>query len=285
MSTLVTGGLGIIGSWVARNLVEKGDKPIVYDIAANTDLLADLVDKIGMVLGDILDLTCLIRTIKAYEIKTIVHLAAVYPLPTNPLLEFNVNARGVINVLEVARICDVERVVFTSSKGVYDKAVGEYAHPTYKPITEDYPKTSPQGTYGIAKLASELMGLHYNELFGLDFVALRFSSIYGPGKAAREAFGLYSEMIENAVFGRPTKIAKGGDQKNDVIYVKDVANSIVLACYAENLVHRQIHVGTGIALSLRERAKVVKDMFPDAQIEIGSGTNTLRPMIFDITRA
>lgn len=277
MNILVTGGLGAIGSWVTRQLVDRGERVVTYSIDIDTTLVRDIVDRIAMVTGDIMDLPALLRTIKEYKIQRICHLAAMLgeQARANPWLAFQVNAVGTLNVLEAARIMDVERVVFTSSLAVYAPFSGEYTYPTYKPIDEDHPKNPTfklTGVYGTAKLASELLCFHYNQEFGLDFVTLRFSPLLGIARKARgRPFGIQSRMIENAIQGEPTVIPRGGDEKSDLVYIKDTAYSVVLACFAQNLKHRDFNIGTGKLYTLEDLANAIKKIYPEAVFEIGPG--------------
>lgn len=293
MNILVTGGLGINGAWVTRQLLEQGHRPVVYENRIDTLLLPDIIDKIDIVMGDILDLAAIIRSIKKYKIQRICHLAALMPdqAEDNPLMGFQVNALGTVNILEAARIMDVERVVFTSSKGAYSAITGEYGYPTYKPVDEDYPTYPANSVYGSCKVASELMAQRYQQKYGFDVVILRFVSIYAVGKKARHGIiAIHSKMIENAMLGKTTKIARGGDEKDDVMYVKDVANSIVLACFTENLKHQVFNIGTGKLYQFQDFTNAIKKLYPEAVFEIGSGLNYMgsgspKYCVLDISRA
>lgn len=158
-AVLVTGGLGAIGSWVTRELVGQGKRAISYDARLDTTLVKDMEDKFERVVGDILDLPSIIHTIKHYEAERIIHMAAALPdlCEANPLVGFRINVEGTLNVSEAARLMDIRRVVYASSRSVYDVSRGEYAHPTYKPIDEDYPK-APRDVYGATKLFCRAYG-------------------------------------------------------------------------------------------------------------------------------
>ncbi len=247
MNILVTGGFGVIGAWVTRELFEEGYKPIIYENRLDTYLLPDIAEKIETVIGDILDFATLVRTLKEYKIECVVHLAALMPAQgqANPLLGFKVNALGTVNVLETARIMGTKRVVFASSRAVYAPYTGKYGYPTYEPINEEYPQQPIASVlvYGTSKIAGELMGLNYAQNCGLEFVALRFGAPYGVGRKARHgALAIHSKMIENAMLGKPTKIPRGGDEKDDMVYVKDIARGITLACFAQNLGHNIFNI-------------------------------------------
>ncbi|MBI2953726.1 MAG: NAD-dependent epimerase/dehydratase family protein [Chloroflexi bacterium] len=292
MNVLVTGGLGVNGAWVVRELVAKGVRPVVIENRLDTSLIADIVNQVELAVADITDIACLIRNLKRYDVTHVLHLAALMPdqAQADPLLGFRVNAMGTVNVLEAARIVGVERVVFTSSKGVYGRVRGEHGYPTYRPLNEDYP-TNPTNVYDVAKLASEGMGFNYHQNYGLDFIALRFSTIYGPGKLARHGnIAQHSKIIENSMLGKPTNIAQGADERDDMVYVKDVAQGIVRACFARDLQHRVFNIGTGMGTTLVDFANAVRLFYPDASIQLGPGLNYMGGtrgcfVIFDISRA
>lgn len=292
MNILVTGGLGVNGAWVTRQLLEQGHRPVVFENRLDTTLVADIADKIEVVIGDILDLPAVMRAVKEHKIQRICHLAALMPSASqaNPWMGFQVNAVGTVNILEAARIMDVERVVFTSSISVFTPFTGEYGYPTYRPVNEDYPKYPPFRVYGASKVASELMGFQYQQNYGLEFVTLRFSEIYAIGKKARHGpIAIYSQMIENAMLGKPTVIPRGGDEKVDMVYVKDAANSIVLACFASKLTHHEFNIGTGQGYRLEDVANAIKKLYPKAVFDIGAGLDYIgfgqMYCVYDISRA
>ncbi len=291
-AVLVTGGLGVIGSWVTRELVNQGIRTVTYDARLDTMLVKDIEDRFECVVGDVLDLPSIIHTIRHYNVERIIHLAAALPdqCEANPLMGFRINVGGTLNIFEAARLMDIRRVVYSSSRAVYDVTRGEHAHPTYKPIDEDYPK-APRDVYGATKLSSELMGLNYNRIYGLDFVALRFGYTYGPGKQARTgARAIYSKIIEAAMLRKALEIPQGGDRIDDLIYNADVACGVVLACFAENLEHRIFHLGTGKGATLRDMLEVINSVLGDVPINIGPGLEfpgyrSGRNLVYNIDRA
>ncbi len=295
MAVLVTGGLGAIGAFVTRKLVEMSAEPIVYTRHRDLLLVGDIAEKLTIVQGDILDPDNLVRTIKGYGVDRIIHVSAmVMESETNPPMAIRVNAEGTSNIMEAALRCQISRVVYTSAKGVYNEAKGPHAHPTYKPINEDYPADANMGFYGLTKLFGERVGFQYRQRYGIDFVALRFSSTYGPGKimkyGASSPLTIQSRIIENAMLGKPTRHPQGAEQKDDFVYNKDVANGIVLACFAQNLTHHLFNIGSGVGSTLLDFAAATKKVFPKAEISIGPGLDFFNIghnvyNVFDISRA
>ena len=296
MRVLVTGGLGVNGCWVTRDLLELGHDPVVFDNRADFTLLRDVADQFEFVEGDVTSLEQLAHACEAHRVERVCHLAAVYPdaSDANPVRGFTVNALATVNVLEAARRANVDRVVFTSSLGALSDMTEEHLQPQLEPVSEAFPAyPTSYGVYGASKVASELMGIQYHQLFGIQFAALRYAAIYGMGKhTARHGSHnvIWAEMVENAMAGLPTIVAKGGDQRLDLIYTRDVARSVVLACEAEGLKSNVFHVGSGRTYTLHDFADGVRASFPNAAIEVGAGLDPrdLGPggyFRMDITRA
>jgi UDP-glucose 4-epimerase len=290
VTVLVTGALGAIGSMVVARLVEEGHRPVVFDLRPDTELITEVGDAVTVEQGDVRDWAALARVIRAHAITDVIHMAALLPdaAQRDPRLAEEVNVGGTVNVCELARAFGLRRVVFASSKGVYRQVTDEHAHPTYVPLDEDYP-LGPDGVYDVTKLAAEQLGLNYAASHGVDFVALRFAATYGPGRTARHgALAVRSTIVENAFHGLPTVLAKGGDQLDDFVYTKDVAQGLVRALGAERLSHRVFNIGTGAASSLAAAAEILRRRLPDATIEVGPGTDygaSGRYCVFDISRA
>jgi UDP-glucose 4-epimerase len=294
MSILVIGGLGSIGSFVTRKLVEMGMKPVVYARHKNVMFIRDIEKKVIYARGDILNLDRLIQTIKTYKIQNIIHMAAMLSeSETNPPIAVRMNVEGTANVLQAAVKCKVRRMVYASAKGVLSEATGKHVHPIYKPIKEDYPTEDCMGFYGLVKLFGEKLGLKYAKTYGLDFVALRFGTTWGPGKLAGHGpspHTIRESILENAMLGKPTKHPQGAEQKDDIIYHKDTANGIVLACLTEGLTHRIFNLASGKGTTLLDFAAAVKKLYPKTEVQIGPGLDYLLKKyetyhIFDISRA
>jgi len=291
MKVLITGGMGVIGSMVARRFVQEGHRPVMMARHLDKSLIRPIENQVDIELGDVLDLPRIFSIIQSHEITHIIHTAALIGELShkNPPQSIKINVIGTLNILEAARFMKVRRVVYTSAKGVYGNITGEYGHPNYKPLTEDYPK-NPTRIYESAKLMSEHMGQFYQRTYGLEFAALRFSQTYGPGKTVTKwgARAVISQIIEEAYSGKPVKVAKGGDQKNDSIYTKDAADGVYLACMKPEIHHSAYNIGTGVGVTLRDFANEVKRLIPEADIQIGPGLGFLeepRSAVLDITRA
>src|SRR5262245_55962076 len=231
MNVLITGGMGVNGAVTARLMVKEGLRPVLLDNRMDYSLMRDIKDRVDCVEADICDQQALEKVVDDYKITHIAHLAALMPEPAeaNPRLGIKVGVDGAANVLEVARAKRLKRLVFTSSKAAYGGSLGEYAPPACKPVTEDYPKR-PADLYGSIKVCCEEIGRYYRETYSIEFIALRFVSIYGPGKEARHGpLSFYGQLIEKAREGGKWVVPEGGDQQNEAVCVGDVARCIHIA--------------------------------------------------------
>jgi len=292
MRILITGGTGVNGAVLARLLLSEGDRPVLFDNRMDLSLIADIKDKVDLVEGDILDPEALRKAVASFHITHVAHLAALMPDPAeaNPRLGVRVGTEGTVNVLEAARASKIPRVVFTSSKAVYGEIVGDCGHPKFVPVREDHPQ-KPADLYGAIKVCCETIGNYYRERYGVEFVSLRFASIYGPGKEVRHgALSFYGQLIEKVMGGEEVILPEGGDQLNDAMYVGDVARSIWLALRVERLNQWTFNIGTGRGSTPREFVTVLKSLFPQVRIEMGPGQSNLGRSkssycIFDISAA
>jgi UDP-glucose 4-epimerase len=292
MKVLITGGMGVMGAEATRKFVHEGHRPVIYARRRDERLIADVLDRVEIELGDITDAERLTEVLKKHAITHIVHAAGYVSAPSaaNVPQGIFVNVMGTTNVLEAARQLGIERVVYTSAKGVYGPFLGEDGFPTYKPISEDHPK-NPARIYDSAKLMAEHTCLYYNSAFGVDVVLLRFATTFGPGKTERHGnMGVTSQIIETPAKGLPFHHKQGGDEKDDFVYNKDSALGIYLATVAGKLEHRVFNIGSGIGQTLNDFAAVLRRKIPGADITIGPGLNFLGlpwPLagIYDISRA
>ena len=292
MRVLITGGMGVIGAETTRKFVREGQRPVVYARHRDESLVGDILDDIDVELGDVMDMPRLLQTIKKHKITPIVHAAGFVGAVSaaNPALSIQVNVMGLVIVLEAARAFDVQRVVYTSAKGVYGQLPAEHGFPTYVPVSEDAPKR-PKRIYESAKLMGENAGVYYAENMGVDVVVLRFATTYGPGKTARHGnMGITSQIVEAPFQGRAFRLDQGGEQKDDFIYNKDSALGIYLATVKTGLKSRIFNIGSGKGTTLNDFAASVRRHIPGADIDIGPGLDFLKgpyPMysIYDVSRA
>jgi UDP-glucose 4-epimerase len=168
LKVLITGGMGVIGSMVSSRFVREGHRPVIMARHLDRNLIRPIEDQVDIELGDVLDLPRILSIIQSYKVTHIIHTAALIGALShkNPPQSIRINVIGTLNILEAARFMKVQRVVYTSAKGIYGNIAGEYGAPTYKPLPEDYPK-NPIRIYESAKLMGEHIGQFYQRTYGL----------------------------------------------------------------------------------------------------------------------
>ncbi len=252
---LVTGGAGFIGSWTVEKLVEKGYRVIVVDnfYSGDPGNLQSVIDKIVMVKADARDEEIMGRVMRQYSVDAVIHLAAIVGVEEvyiNPKLGYSVNVGATFNLLEQARINDVQCFIYSSSAAVY-------GDPIKLPITEEHP-LNPKNLYGATKLAAESLVIGYNRNYGLNTVSLRYFNVYGPRMKPGPYAGVILKFIENIKTGKPLVIYGSGKQTRDFIYVEDVAlaNLAVL----EECRPGVYNVGTGESISIKALAELMLEL-------------------------
>jgi len=278
MHVLVTGGAGFLGGYVMAALAKQGHETFAYDITPpNAETLAVSPDVAGRFRsGQIGDIARLFDVCRSERIEAIVHTAGIVGLEVSlqqPVVTYQTNVMGQVNVCEVARQLQMRRVVFVSSNAAYHKGSGSS-------LVETDPAFSirdgnPAGHYGTSKMAAEAIGLAYATFQNLDFLSLRVTAIYGFGMRSP----MYIKpMVENAVLGRPTRFPTGGLMKRDYTHVLDCSDGIVAALQAPRWTageQRVINIASGRARTAAEVAKTVRDTIPGADIEIGDALTPL----------
>jgi UDP-glucose 4-epimerase len=145
--------------------------------------------------------------------------------------------------------------------------------------------------YGSIKVCCEEVGRYYRENYGIEYIAMRFVSIYGQGKEARHGpLSYYGQLVEKAREGENSSVPQGGYQQNVAVYVGDVARSVYLALKAEKPVAWVFYIGTGRATTPREFLHAAAKLFPNHRIELGPGPSKLGRSkqsycVFDISAA
>jgi len=263
MAILVTGGTGFIGAQVARVLVHKGERPVVFDINDRKTLLKGVEGKVTIVKGDVSNYSHVLNVVKQYKIDIIYHLGSMLSVPSDadPWSSFRVNAQGTFNVLEAARILGVKQVIFSSTLATYGLDIHEE-------IIDDHTLQRPTLFYGCTKVFSELMGRFYKRKFGLDFRGVRYPAIVGPGVKTPGVAQYYSWAIEEAYKGNPFKIWVTPDTKCAAQYYKDAALSIIQCAEAPlEKIKMGVYVLGGMFLSAQELVDNIKKVLPKARLE------------------
>ena len=249
MRTLVTGGCGFIGANLVPMLLARGTEVRVLDnlAAGGPERLPGDVEVLE---GDVRDADAVGRA--ATGVDAVIHLAAagnVADSVADPLANFEVNARGTLNVLRAAEQAGVERFVFASTGGAL---IGDA-----DPPVDESSVPRPISPYGASKLAGEGYCHAFRGSYGLGTVALRFANVYGPRSEHKK--GAVTVFIKRALHGQPLTIYGDGAATRDFIYVDDLCAGIATAALDARDVGGVVHLASERETSIAELAQVVLD--------------------------
>ena len=265
MTTLVTGGAGLLGAAVVHRLVDQGDKVCVIDLVENPARLSAIAGDIDYVQGDIADKALMEATIERVKPDAIYHLGAMLGAACEENIDgaMQANVIAVHALLELARAHGVRQFNFASS-------VTTMALDMPDRIMTDVTLQRPVSIYGVCKLFAEGMGRMYKLKYGLDFRSIRYPSIVGPGGRVGAKFTYTSDMISASMAGEPYTVAFTPETTVSLLYIDDAARAIVELAAAPAASIRTINYiidGVQPQLSARELAERVKVKLPAAKID------------------
>jgi nucleoside-diphosphate-sugar epimerase len=269
MAVLVIGA-GLVGSQVARILVEQGERPVLMDRAPQARALSQIVDVENVILveGDVLQPLTLSRVVREQSISEVIHLAA-NPMLTSgaqrdPAGAIELNIMGTVNVLEAARAFGLRRVVVASSNVLnHHIAGGEGAGDAMD--EEAFPR--PVSIYASCKQAIESLGLNYARWFGVDFVAVRYGAVAGPwgGAGGGGPSNVFLNLVRSALRGEEAPVPAA---TIEWVYSKDAAAGTVLALRAKSLPSRVFTITMGSLTSPTELQAAVRSVVPSARFRV-----------------
>lgn len=261
MKVLVTGGCGFIGLKFAKRLLEKGHSVYLLDVNSEPLKKHPDLDPVVFIQGTVTCQAHLVNALQEYKIQWLVHLAARLSAPSeeDPWSTFEVNVRGIYHALEAARICGVERFIFTSSLASYGLHL--------PPIVDDVTIQRPIGMYGVTKVFGEQLGSFYRRRFGLDFRCIRFAQIIGPGVKTPGVAQCMPMSIEAAALGEPFKMWIAEESVMPLLYYKDGVEALSFLTHApkENILTINYNLA-GIKTSAIELVRSIRTVVPNAQI-------------------
>jgi nucleoside-diphosphate-sugar epimerase len=283
--TVLVIGAGLIGSQIARILVENGERPVLMDRAPQPRALGQIVDltKVTLVEGDVLHALSLAGILREHAITKVVHMAA-NPMLTigaqkNPIGSIELNIMGTANVLEAARIFELERVVVASSNVLSHHIQGGEGGGDAMD-EEAFPR--PISIYASCKQAIESLGLNYALWFGVDFAAVRYGAVAGPwgGVGGGGPSNVFSTLIRHVLGGEEGVVPAAA---LEWVYSKDAAAGTVLALEAQALKSRVFNITMGTLTSPEDLILAVKAVFPEARLRIGKPADA-SPALSNMTR-
>jgi UDP-glucose 4-epimerase len=265
---LVTGGLGFIGSALARRLVELGATVTLVDslipeYGGNLFNIHDIRDRVTVDLTDVRDAAAMSSLIKKRQfLFNLAGQTSHLDSMTDPVTDLNINAAAQLHILEACRLHNRDlKIVFASTRQVYGR-------PEYLPVDEKHP-IRPVDVNGINKLAGEWYHLLYNDVYQIRACALRLTNTYGPGmrvKDARQTFlGIW---IRRLIEGKPIQIFGDGKQRRDFNFVTDVVEALLRAAVSSEADGQLFNLGDHEQISLRELASLLVEINGSGNYEL-----------------
>jgi UDP-glucuronate 4-epimerase len=261
MKLLVTGAAGFIGSNLAEKLLKRGDEVVgldnfndYYDPArkrANEERLC-AYPRFRMVEADIRDRPRMLALLEAEKFDGVAHLAAMAGVRNAilyPDLYVDVDLNGTQHLMDGARASGVGNFVFASTSSVYGAT-------QQIPFVESDPCDRPLQPYAAAKRASEILGFSYHHLYGLNFTAIRFFTVYGPNGRPDMMAYLVAESVTK---GTPIPLYDGGQMYRDWTFVDDITDGVI-AAVDRPLGYEIINLGRGEPVLLQQFVQMFEQL-------------------------
>ncbi len=254
---LITGGLGFIGSNLARHLVELGAEVTIIDsliwaYGGNLFNVEDIKDKIKINVGDIRDRHSINHLIKNKDYLfnmagQVSHIDSM----KDPFTDLEINITSQVSILESCRQHNPDiKIIYPSSRQIYGK-------PQYLPVDEKHP-IQPTDVNGININAGEWYHILYNNVYGIRSVSLRMTNVYGPRQLVKHnQQGFIGWFIRQVVEGNKIQIYGDGLQRRDLNYVDDVCDALLLAGASEEANGKIYNLGHDEVISLKDLVELL----------------------------
>ena len=257
MKVLVTGGAGFIGSHLSDLLIAEGHQVVVID---NLDggWLKNLKEieshpNFSFKKVDVRDKVQLDQIFSEYKFDWVFHLAAkadIVPSITDPREYFETNVDGTFNILECSRKSNVKRFIYAASSSCYGIAK-EYPTPESAEISPQYP-------YALTKYLGECLALHFEKVYKIPTLSLRFFNVYGPRARTTGAYGaVFGVFLAQKLNNKPFTVVGDGSQTRDFTFVTDIAEALYSAAQSD-LSGEIFNVGSGGHYSVNEVVRLLK---------------------------
>ncbi len=257
---LITGGLGFIGSNLARTLLSFGAQITLVDslipvYGGNIFNINDIKDKVTVNISDVRDPYAMAHFLKGVDfLFNLAGQTSHIDSMSDPKSDLEINAAAQLAILEVCRkVNPALKIVFASTRQLYGR-------PEYLPVDESHP-IRPVDVNGINKLAGEWYHILYNNVYGIRACALRLTNTYGPGmrvQDARQTFlGIWLRLL---IEGKSIKVFGDGLQLRDFNYVDDCVNALLLAGACEISNGKVYNLGSSEVTKLKDLAELLIDI-------------------------
>lgn len=256
---LITGGLGFIGSNIARRLAQHDAQVLLVDslipeYGGNLYNIAGIEDRVTVNISDVRDQFAMNHLVKGHDVMfnlagTLSHTDSM----ADPFTDLEINCRSQLSILESCRHHNPDiKIVFAGTRGQYGRA-------RYLPVDENHP-LHPTDVNGINNNAGEAYHLLYNQVYGIRATSLRLTNTYGPRhQMHHHRQGIINWFVRLAIEGKEIPIYGDGRQVRDTNYVDDVVEALLLAALNEKADGEVFNVG-GEPANLLELAEIITEL-------------------------
>ncbi len=257
---LITGGLGFIGSNLARQLVQLGARVVLIDsmfpdYGGNAFNIDGIEDRVQVVVGDVRDDATMEAVVRDQEVifnlaGQVSHIDSM----RDPFTDLDINCRAQLSILEACRKNDPEvRIVFAGTRQVYGR-------PERLPVDETH-LVRPADINGVNKAAGEYYHLLYSQVFGMHACSLRLTNVYGPRQLIKHnRQGFIGWFLRLAIEDREIQVYGDGSQLRDFVYVDDAADAFLRAATCDHCQGQVLNVGGDRPVSHRDLVKTIVDI-------------------------
>lgn len=249
MRVLILGGCGFIGDHIVKELANNGVPLVVFDARADQSKSSPVCVYIQ---GDFSDEAMLERVIGSQDITHVIHLVSTtLPKSSNEDKSYDLSS-NVIQTLVLLDLCvkyKIKKILFMSSGGTI------YGAPRSVPVDEFHPN-NPICSYGISKLTIEKYLFLYNQLYGLNYIALRAANPYGPGQNPHSGQGIVANFVHKMLSQQPIEVWGDGNIVRDYFYIQDLANLTKIALTSKEI--GVFNAGSGVGVSINALVKVLE---------------------------
>lgn len=265
---LITGGVGFIGSSLARKLVNLNSRVTLVDslipqYGGNLFNIHDIKEQVTLNITDVRDPYAIAYLVQNQDfLFNLAGQTSHIDSMTDPQTDLNINASAQLSILEACRKHNPDiTIVFASTRQLYGK-------PQYLPVDENHP-ICPVDVNGINKLAGEWYHLLYDSVYKIRSCALRLTNTYGPGmrvKDARQTFlGIW---IRQLIEGKPIQVFGDGTQLRDFNYVNDVVDALLLSAIHPKADGEIFNLGSSEYINLKDLAALLVETYQSGSYEI-----------------
>mgnify|MGYP000849621463 CR=1 FL=1 len=267
-AVLITGGLGFIGSNLARRLADLGARvtvvdSLIPDYGGNRFNLAGYEGRVCVDIADVRDPYSMRALVQGQDVifnlaGQVSHIDSM----TDPLTDLEINARSQLSILEACRYEN------PSVKIVYAGTRQQYGKPRYLPLDEDHLQ-APTDVNGVNKLAGEWYHIVYHTAYGLRTTSLRLTNTYGPRQLIKHnRQGFIGWFIRQAVEGQTIQLYGDGRQLRDLTYVDDVVEAFLIAGANDAANGRVYNLGGAVPISLYDLACTIVELAGQGDVRL-----------------